>query len=742
MILRTALLLCCITTSLPAQQLALPKDWAKDSAALAASAPVLARRALAQFRADDRDADLNTRFRLQFVAGDYAGGMQSLTELRRLRAANDSVYAPTEYTQYEIAARSAMRGISIATAFDTIFGALSDRLAFRASGSLQFDLPRSTADLERLVAPVREADSIALPDAVQLLRQYYVHTAYSALLPSVTERLAADHERRYATDDSLLVQTKDGATVSVIVVRPRAGPARMPALLSFTIYADGNNLYLAQQMAANGYVGVVATSRGKRYSPGPVIPFEHDGSDANDVIDWISRQPWSDGQVGMMGGSYAGWTQWAAAMYHHPALKTIVPSAAVVPGYDTPLENGIYQGFQYPWVQYTTNTPYLDEASYGDRDRWGRLDSTYYASGVAYRSLDSIDGTPNPIWQRWISHPTYDAFWQRLAPQGKQFARINIPVLTTTGYFDGAQLGAFRYLREHTGNNPRAPHYLLIGPWEHFGSQGRPSPVISGYRIDPVARTDITGVIYQWFDYILKKRPKPAILVDRVNYQVMGANRWGHARSLQEIARDTLTFYLRRATSEPGARTLSREPGSASESVPLTVDLRDRRHSTSNYIPGRLADSTLNLTNAVVFVSEPLAAPVTVAGAFSGVLDFITNKRDIDVGVTLYEAREDGTWFHLSYYLGRLSLARDPSRRQLLVRGAPESIPFRNTRMISKVIEQGSRLVVLLNVNQAADTPVNYGSGKDVYAETIADAGAPMQIEWRATSVVRVPVVR
>lgn len=745
--LRIALLLCCVSTSLSAQQLPLPKGWASDSSALSRSMPVLAGGALAQFRTDDQDTELNTRFRLQFVAGDYRDGLATLAELRQLRGVQDSVYAPSEYTQYEIFAKGRILAIgghssnAAQRALSSGLGALSDRAEFRVAGSFRYSLERSAADLEGLIAPYRGADSIPPDAAIALLRQYQTHSTYAELLPFATAHLEAESVRRYLTEDSILVTTKDGTAVSAIVVRSRLLSGRYPAILSFTIYANDNNLLLAREMAANGYVGVVATSRGKRYSPGPVIPFQHDGSDANDVIDWMSRQPWSNGKVGMTGGSYSGWTQWAAAMHRHPALKTIVPSAAVVPGFDTPVENGVYQSFQYPWVAYTTNTPFLDDAVYRDRDRWWALDSSWYQSGVAYRSLDSIDGTANPLWHRWISHPTYDGFWQALAPQEKQFAGITIPVLTTTGYFDGAQAGALHYLREHYRYNPKARHYLLIGPWDHFGSQARPSPVIGGYRLDPAARTDITAVIYQWFDHILKDAARPAILADRINYQVMGANQWKHGPSLGAIARDTLSFYLRRASRE-GARSLSREPGPGSESVSQTIDLTDRSRSTSNFIPGTLVDTALNLTNAIVFVSDPLSQDVTINGAFSGALRFVTNKRDMDIGVTLYEARPDGTWFHLSYYLGRMSLARDRTLRQLLVRGAAEEIPIGNTRMISKVLEKGSRLVVLLNVNQAADNPVNYGSGKDVYAETIADAGVPLQVEWRATSVVRVPILR
>ena len=75
----------------------------------------------------------------------------------------------------------------------------------------------------------------------------------------------------------------------------------------------------AKECAAHGYVGIVAFTRGERRSKGNIVPFEHDGEDARTVINWITNQTWSDGRVGMYGGSYSGFTPWAAAATHLPA---------------------------------------------------------------------------------------------------------------------------------------------------------------------------------------------------------------------------------------------------------------------------------------------------------------------------------------------------------------------------------------------------------------------------------------
>jgi predicted acyl esterase len=92
------------------------------------------------------------------------------------------------------------------------------------------------------------------------------------------------------------------------------------------------------------------------------------------VIDWIAAQPWSDGRVGMYGGSYNGFAQWAALKHRPRALKAIATSATAAPGIDTPMEGGIFLNFMYPWPFYAASNRSLDDARYNDRARWAGLD--------------------------------------------------------------------------------------------------------------------------------------------------------------------------------------------------------------------------------------------------------------------------------------------------------------------------------------------------------------------------------
>lgn len=738
--------------SLLAQGIPLPRAVRGDSARLAQAMPAVARAVLAQYRGASRDDSLNTRFRLQLIAGDATDALETLAVLRRERHARDSVFAPTEYSQYELFARTyAQRAAAapvyraaVRRAFLAMDAPMSDGVAYRVAASFSFDLAAARAQLTEALASA--PDTLSLMQAVALSRQYFVYDVYRRLLPVMAPVLREAEARRYAIVESAAVPLRDGATLTATIVRPRRLRGPQPAVLEYTIYADAENRRTALEMAAQGFVGVVATPRGKRASGGPIRPWETEAQDARDLLTWISRQPWSNGAVGMLGGSYAGFTQWAAAGTLHPALKTIVPAAAVAPGVDMPRENGVVLSFQYSWAHYVSNTRGLDTTSYRDGARWARLDSTWFARGAAYRALPAIDGVPNPTFSRWLEHPTFDAYWQRMMPSADRYAQISIPVLSITGYFDGAQPGAMHYLHAHLAARPSANHTLLIGPWDHFGSQGRPRPVLGDLRLDPVANVDIRALIYDWMRHVLRGAPRPALLADRVNFQVIGTNRWEHRPSLAAMSTDTLVLRLQPAARGDTDGRLT--PGDGRDATAardtaavLQVDLADRTRTSGAFI-SVADDTTLTRTNGVVFTSAPLPAATIISGAFIADALLSVSARDVDLAWTLYERTTTGVYRQLSYHLGRASLARDPSRRELLTPGVPTRLPLRGARITSRTIGAGSQLVLVVQVNKNAESQVNYGTGKDVSDETINDATSPLRVTLFGATTLRIPLLK
>jgi predicted acyl esterase len=539
------------------------------------------------------------------------------------------------------------------------------------------------------------------------------------------------------TERNILIPTGDGATICARVVRP-ASALRLPAALEFTIYVDPkSDLERLEYAADRGYVGVIAYTRGKACSPQDIIPYEYDGRDANSVIDWIAKQPWSDGQVGMMGGSYDGFTQWAAAKLSNEHLKTIVPVVPNNPGNGLPLQNNIFLLANYAWIYYATDNKTLDETLYHD-PKWGALPRQWYLSGRPYADIDTIAGVPNPWLHQWLRHPSYDAYWQSMSPYREDYARIRIPVLTIAGYYgDSTAIGYFNDLQRY---NPQARNYLIAGPWDHFGSQGRIKPdVLRGYPVDPAAQMDTWKLTFDWFDFVMRGKARPALVQNRVNVEVMGENRWRHVPSLDDLGKPE-RFYLTATRTNQSSYLLSMTPSKMKDgsgpAVHQEVDLADRNTMTNDSYPYLVLGKKLDFSDGYTFVTQPFPRAEEVSG-MDAVVHLRVNKRDLDVGLALYEMLPDGQLLQLTYYTERASYAADMSTRHLLEPGREATIPFEQGYLFSRLVGKGSRLLLTVNVNKNAFAEINYGTGKDVSTESIADAGSPLQVDWLTTSYIR-----
>lgn len=544
----------------------------------------------------------------------------------------------------------------------------------------------------------------------------------------------------YNIADSVLIKAPNGITLSAVVVRKKGAPLQQPTALMYFIYSDTKrSLMEAKYAADHGYVGIVADARGKRLSPDDPVPYEYEAKDVNLVIDWIVQQPWSDGRVAMYGGSYSGFAQWAAAKYLHPALKTIVPYVAAIPGLGLPMENNIFLLANYQWPFYVTNNKYTDNAVNNDGARWRNMRMKWWESGLAYNKVDSLDGTPNPWLQKWLSHPDYDTYWQSMVPFKQEYAKINIPVLTITGYYDDGQVSALEYLREHYKYLPNAEHYLIIGPYDHFGAQKGGVSDLRGYQVDERALINTREITFQWMDYILKGGKKPELLKDKINFEVMGANTWRHVPSLDQMEASKIRFYLNNTGAEHQLSPLKPVQGNF---IDQTVDLADRTTMNNDYYPDPIVKDEIDKSNGLFFLSKPFETAVTVSGSLQGKLKAIINKKDMDIGLTLYELTPEGQYFQLSYFLGRASYAHDSSRRKLLRPGKEETIPFYRSRVFSRQLKKGSRLLLMLNIDKNPFAEINYGTGKQVSRETIKDAGEPLKIKWSTQSYIDLGISR
>jgi uncharacterized protein len=743
------LLLLCLM-ALPraeAQELEFPRPAATDDAMLVAALPALARQALAEFRDENRDSYLSAKFRMQLVAGEFAASVAT-ADLWLAQHVDRPGREPADLSLgTRLYARARARQDARREPFDdayrasflAAFAQFDDRRAYDAIWSMG----TFPANLRRAWQPIldrqKEKDTIALPDAVRLLVGWADYEASNQSW-KLNEQLAREDEAlRYIVEPDVLIRTKHGATLSAIVVRSRSG-RKLPTALRGVIQTMAPvSMRHAKLAASRGYAGVEVDTRGKRLSPDDIVLFEKDAQDMWGAIDWISKQPWSDAQVGMYGGSNTGFTQWAAAKSLHPALKTIVPYCPEEPGYGLPMENNVFSTANYDMLlELGSKTP----EKFQDRSRIEPALKKWYETGRPFNEIDQIDGIPNPWLQKFLKHPAFDSYWQGMTAFGKDYRKLDIPILAIDGYYDDGQSNAVRHLREHYRYRADAEHYLVIGPYDHFAAQASWKPgVIRGYAIDPVAQLDTPELTFQWFDYVMKKGPKPAVLKERINYQVMGANEWRSAPSIEAMSREKLTLHLDPARSGDYHTLSSQRPADAAI-VTQRVAFADRTTTTFGVYPGNVLSAKPDFKEAQLFVSEPFDSPVTLSGLFSARLHAVLNKKDMDIAMALYEITPSGEFFHLSWTVQRASFAKDMTKRQLLVPNVRQIIPLDNTHLVSRRLSKGSRLLVALTINRSPDYQINYGTGKDVSTESIADATEPLVVQWLGESTVTIPMSR
>lgn len=739
-----------------------PRDYAfsaTDHTELPRAMPALAESLLEDRVATGLDEDPDVLFRLQVMTGRDAEALQTLTRVREQRIAAlgggpDVPYlnnpAELAHLETELLVRARMRskaeevdfGTAFAGVFREIFAELDDRQAHRFFPRVEYMLDLGRARLDQVLERYRDRERISGQEALQLVGLYHRHSVKERILPFLVDLVDEDAERRYVIDEGVLIETPDGAVLHATVVRPRGRSGPQSASLTLNIYATRvNDLIMAKLAAVHGFVGVVANPRGKRVDSGTIEPYRHEARDTHAVLAWIVEQPWSNGDVAVWGGSYGGYAAWAALKDPHPAIKAVAAQAAAIPGLGLPMHNNVFLSANYCWAFFVTNNRTLDYDVCEDGQRWASMQQEYYASGRPYREIDAIDGTPNPYLQEWLDHPNFDEYWQRLVPFEEDFAGVDVPVLTLTGYYDDGQVSALHYFNEHHRHNPDADHTLVIGPADHSGAQWGSPAELRGLALDPGARISPPDLTFEWFDHILRGGDRPSLLRDRVNYQVMGTDRWRHAPSMAELGDDTLRLYLSdRASGEH--RALDRGPQDAPGHTLQEIDFRERETTSFEYYPWPIVGPKPETGDALVFVSEPFEEPVEVAGAFGGRLNVTINKRDFDPLVVLFEETPDGRWVHLSYYLGRASYARDMTERNLLEPGEVESIPIRRSYMTARRLLAGSRLVAVVDVNRSPGAQINYGTGGDVSSESIEDAGEPLRVQWHNDSYIEIQVRR
>ena len=528
------------------------------------------------------------------------------------------------------------------------------------------------------------------------------------------------------------IPARDGVKLNATVFMPHGQKQPLPVIFTFTPYIGDSYTDRAVYFAKHGYVYALVDVRGRGNSGGEFEPFVNEGRDGYEVVEWFAKQPYCNGKVTMWGGSYAGFDQWTVLKESPPHLATIVPAAAAHPGVDFPFQYNIFGPYDLQWLTFTSGVT-GNGSLFGNSGFWASKAREMYMSHSAFQDFDKLAGNPSTIFQKWVKHPTPDAYYDAMVPSPEQYKRIGVPILTITGHYDGDQPGAFTFYKRHMKYGTaeaKANHYLIVGPWDHAGTR-TPRAEVGGLKFGEASVLDLNKLHTEWYDWAMKGGAKPAFLKKRVAYYLVGAEEWKYADSLESISNTVKTFYL---SSNCGAGDVFRS-GMLSEGKPGANSLADEWiYDPLNTRPGAAEpdDEPNGLTSqrgvlnlfgeGVIYHSEPFAEATEITGFPKLTAWLKMDVPDTDLETDLYEILPEGGSVQLSGATMRARYRESPREEKPVPAGKAEKYTFDNFSFFSRRVAKGSRLRLVVRSINSIGAEKNYNSGGIVAAETGKDA--------------------
>ncbi len=435
------------------------------------------------------------------------------------------------------------------------------------------------------------------------------------------------------------VPMRDGVRLDAHVWVPDTA-GRFPAILIRTPYVKTPQFkrYGLARYVREGYAVVLQDTRGRGDSQGEFDFYFPEGRDGFDTIEWIARQPWSNGRVGMDGGSYLGTVQWLAARERPPALKCITPTAPSGRIFDeVPYLGGAFRlDWALPWLNGVAGQ--VAQNDLAELVDWQRI--------AAHRPLLTADrafGREMPLYRSFLQHDTLDDYWKRIQFTDADFAAIDIPVLTVTGWFDGDQIGAlFHWDGVERRGDLADRTYLIVGPWTHPQTYLGGAERVGAYQLGPEAVHDIQRTRVNFFDWCLKGATA-RFDAPRVRLFVTGANRWISADRYPLPQVRTRELFLRSdgaANTAAGDGRLSWDPPRRAER-PDTFSYDPRRPVPSKGVAQDHADLGTR-ADVLVYSTDPLAEPLDVLGRVFVRLVAASDGPDTDFTAKLLDVHPDG----------------------------------------------------------------------------------------------------
>jgi uncharacterized protein len=557
--------------------------------------------------------------------------------------------------------------------------------------------------------------------------------------PKESPPASADYDLRWGVKVPMRDKVELNATL-YLPKTPDGSLPRTPVIFTLTPYISDTYHARAAYFASHGYAFALVDVRGRGNSGGEFEPFAQEPRDGHDVVEWLAVQSFCNGKVGMWGGSYAGFDQWATAKECPAHLATIVPAAAVHPPLDYPGLNNVAFPYEMQWFTHTSGQ--TGQANlFGDQKFWRTKFLDAYKKHIPFRSLDSFVGNSSVNFQRILKHPAADAYYEAMVPTRGQFQKITIPILTITGQYDGDEIGALTYYRDHMSNaspEARAKHFLVIGPWDHAGTR-TPTDEVGGVKFGPGAIVDLNDLHRQWYDWTMKDGAKPQFLKNQVAYYLLapgnsGANgEWKYAESFEALTANPKTFYLDSKNGDAngvfhsGILTEKQPSAGADKFIydPLDTSRGEYVEGTDPKEKTVGLDQSLALSignDGLVYHSEPLPTETPLVGCPAVTLWLSIDTPDVDLSADLFEIQPDGTSIALWSDLRRLRYRESLREAKLARPGEIVRCDFDPGLFVARRLMKGSRLRLVVSSVNSILWQKNYCSGGVVAEETAKDA--------------------
>ena len=484
---------------------------------------------------------------------------------------------------------------------------------------------------------------------------------------------------------SVMVPMRDGVTLSTDIYMPKNARGKLPAILWKTPYNEGKLRGSTQryvlESVKRGYSFIVQNERGRYFSGGNWEILGKPQTDGYDTLSWIAAQDWSNGKVGTLGCSSSAEWQLALAGLNHPAHAAMVPMAAgagigKVGRFQEQgnwYTGGVPRNLFFVWLYGVDNPLRAQLPAIGDDKLRARVE--------AYNDLDPAK--PKVDWNKQIKHLPVDQLLSSLGEPAGTFEQLikrtpadpawrqgglyhegmgwGVPALWFNSWYDvsiGPNLELFNHARAAgTDKEASSNQYAVVAPNVHCAfSRLGPNNTI-GERNMGDTSFDVDGAIYGWFDRWLKGDAKafPAS-TPHVRYFEMGANRWQSAGTWPPEKAKPMRLYLRsggKANSLYGDGRLTTEAPGANEAAdryrydPMNPVQTIGGGDCCNggiVVPGAFDQRPVEArSDVLVYTSDPLPTPVSVAGFVDAVLKVSSNARDTDFAVKLVDVAPDGT---------------------------------------------------------------------------------------------------